>query len=498
MKRAIHQLLQLSLGLWMGCVGLSMAEETLAPKSELLTPVQERMQHAISIEFRDTPIDDVLLILAKQADVDIIKSPKVIGNVTATLTDIPLSEALENILAAHGYAFVTTANMIRVVPREEVLQTQEKRVSRVYRITYADVTEVEESLKKFISEGGSISANPGTSNIIVTDVESKIDAIDSFIEEIDRVTPQILVEARIYDVSSKDRIDLGVQWQAGTATSYGAAASGATLGNDLSGLGNAIYGDPSNTSPFSSVTNPFTTGAFNGNVNNASNTNALMRFGILNEHINIDAILRAEQEDIRAKLLANPRIMVLDNQEAQIKIVEEIPYQELTETSGGGAIGTTQFRDVGVELLVTPHLTREGLIRLILNPKFSVRTGDVLVGTGNNNVPAQPIIATRQTMTTALIRDQQTVVIGGMKKQDVSTQVNKVPILGDIPLLGELFKFRGESIVNSELVVFITPQIVTDQALTSTEQMHLENTNFSSPKIAQPKLLKDKTTEMNP
>jgi len=456
------------------------------------------MQHAISIEFRDTPIDDVLLILAKQADVDIIKSPKVIGNVTATLTDIPLSEALENILAAHGYAYITTANMIRVVPREDVLQTQEKRVSRVYRITYADVTEVEESLKKFISEGGSISANPGTSNIIVTDVESKIEAIDSFIEEIDRVTPQILVEARIYDVSSKDRIDLGVQWQAGTATSYGAPASGATLGNDLSGLGNAIYGDPSNTSPFSSVTNPFTTGAFNGNVNNASNTNALMRFGILNEHINIDAILRAEQEDIRAKLLANPRIMVLDNQEAQIKIVEEIPYQELTETSGGGAIGTTQFRDVGVELLVTPHLTREGLIRLILNPKFSVRTGDVLVGTGNNNVPAQPIIATRQTMTTALIRDQQTVVIGGMKKQDVSTQVNKVPILGDIPLLGELFKFRGESIVNSELVVFITPQIVTDQALTAAEQMHLENTNFSSPKIAEPKLLKDKTSKAKP
>ncbi|MGH2271582.1 secretin N-terminal domain-containing protein [Anaerohalosphaeraceae bacterium U12dextr] len=497
MKYALHQLLRLSLGLWMGGIGLGLAEDTQPPKNELLTPVQERMRHPISIEFRDTPIDDVLLILAKQADVDIIKSPKVIGNVTATLTDIPLSEALENILAAHGYAFITTANMIRVVPREDVLQAQEKKISRVYRITYADVTEVEESLKKFISEGGSISANPGTSNIIVTDVESKIEAIDSFIEEIDRVTPQILVEARIYDVSSKDRIDLGVQWQAGTATSYGAPTTG-TLGSNLSDMGNVIHGVPTDSSPFSSVTNPHATGTFSGNINNASNTNALMRFGILNEHVNIDAILRAEQEDIRAKLLANPRIMVLDNQQAQIKIVEEIPYQELTETSGGGAIGTTQFRDVGVELLVTPHLTREGLIRLILNPKFSVRTGDVLVSTGNNNVPAQPIIATRQTMTTALIRDQQTVVIGGMRKQDVSTQVNKVPLLGDIPLLGELFKFRGESIINSELVVFITPQIVTDQVLTAAEQVHLENTHFDSPKIAEPKLLKDNSTDLKP
>ncbi|MEN6307433.1 MAG: secretin N-terminal domain-containing protein [Anaerohalosphaeraceae bacterium] len=493
MRLKTNQLLASILGLWIVSVGPLMAEEAQSANKELLTPVQQRMQQVISIDFRDTPIDDVLLIMAKQADVDIIKSPKVIGNVTATLTEVPLTEALENILAAHGYAFITTTNMIRVVPKEEVLQTQEKKISRVYRITYADVQDVEAALKKFISQEGSISSNPGTSNIIVTDVESKIDAIDSFIEEIDRVTPQIMVEARIYDVSSKDRLDLGVQWQAGTATSYGAPTTG-TLGTDVSSLGNVIHGDPATGSPFSSVTNPFTTGTFNGNVNNASNTDALMRFGILNEHINIDAILRAEQEDIRAKLLANPRIMVLDNQQAQIKIVEEIPYQELTETSGGGAIGTTQFRDVGVELLVTPHLTREGLIRLILNPKFSVRTGDVLVGTGNNNVPAQPIIATRETMTTALIRDTQTVVIGGMKKQDVSTQVNKVPLLGDIPLLGELFKFRGENIVNSELVVFITPKIVTDHTLTPTEQRHLDETSFGSPKTPEPKLIKIDTT----
>ncbi len=301
-----------------------MAEEAQPANKELLTPVQQRMQQVISIDFRDTPIDDVLLILAKQADVDIIKSPKVTGNVTATLTEVPLTEALENILAAHGYAFITTTNMIRVVPKEEVLQTQEKKISRVYRITYADVTEVEAALKKFISEEGSISSNPGTSNIIVTDVESKIDAIDSFIEEIDRVTPQIMVEARIYDVSSKDRLDLGIQWQAGTATSYGAPTTG-TLGTDVSSLGNVIHGDPATGSPFSSVTNPFTTGAFNGNVNNASNTDALMRFGILNEHMNIDAILRAEQEDIRAKLLANPRIMVLTISRPKSKSSRKFP-----------------------------------------------------------------------------------------------------------------------------------------------------------------------------
>ena len=470
------------------------AKEKWAPlKAELLTPVLQRMQQEISVDFKDTPIDDVLLILAKQANVDIIKSPKVVGTVTATLTEVPLSEALDNILASQGYAYIASQNMIRIVPKEEIVELREKKISRVYRVTYADVKEVEESLKKFISQEGAISSNPGTCNIIVTDVESKINAINSFMEEIDRITPQIMVEARIYDVSSKDRLDLGVRWSAGTMTSYGDTpnANSGSVGDQVGTLGNVINGLPTDTSPFASKTNPFTTGAFSGTVNQATNTNGLVRFGIMNENFNMDAILRAEQEDIRAKLLANPRIMVLDNQLAEIKIVEQIPYQELTQTSGGGNIGTTQFRDVGVELRVTPHLTREGLIRLILNPVFSVRTGDVLT-TGTSGVSSQPIVAKRETTTTALIKDLQTVVIGGLKKQDVNTQMNKIPLLGDIPLIGELFKFRGESTVNSELVIFITPSIVNAPILNETEKRQLESTNFESPNEPNPKISKAK------
>jgi type IV pilus secretin PilQ/predicted competence protein len=479
-KITLYRFLLISLAAVMG-IGGTVRAETPPIKAELLTPVQQRMQQEVSVDFRETPIEDVLRILAKQADVDIIKSPKVIGTVTATLTDVPLSEALENILASQGYSFVTTTNMIRVIPKEELTEAREKQVSRVYRVTYADVKEVEAALKKFISQEGSISSNPGTSNIIVTDSESKINAINSFIEEIDRVTPQILVEAKVYDITSKDNFDLGVQWNAGTATSYGAIPTGATLGSGYSSLGNVLYGNT--TSGFGTVTNPYTTGAFSGTTDNATATDALMRFGILNEHINIDAALRAAQEDIRAKLLASPRIMVLDNQQAEIKIVEEVPYQELTETSGGGNIGTTQFREVGVELRVIPHLTREGLIRLILNPKFSAQTGRTLSVTGGGNTSPQPIVAKREATTTALIKDGQTVVIGGLKKQDVSQQINKIPLLGDLPLLGLLFRFRGESTVNSELVVFITPAVVNTPVLTESEQRYLKDTVFETPRI---------------
>lgn len=452
-------------------------------KPELLTPVQQRMQQEISIDFRDTAIDDVLMIMAKQADVDIIKSPRVEGMVTATLTDIPLGEALSNILEAHGYTYITSENMIRVVPKDEVLEIREKIVSRVYRITYANVTQVEEALRKFISDRGSVSASISTSNIIVTDVESKVDAIEQFIGEIDRVTPQILVESKIYDISSQDNMDIGVEWQAGTNTGFLDGAEVYQNGSPLtSSIGNAYQ--PSST-------NPFTTGSFSGKTGK-TDTVGLLRYGIINEHINIDFALHAKQEDIRAKLLANPRILCLDNERAEIKIIEQIPYQELTESSAGGSIGTTAFRDVGVELRVTPHLTRDGMIRMDLNPKFSVVTGEVVIQ-GTNGTSPQPIVASREETTTALIEDGQTVVIGGLKKQDVTAQVNKIPLLGDLPLLGGMFRFEGESTINSELVIFITPHLINETALTPDEQRILDDIQFVSPSNPDTKLGKADT-----
>lgn len=452
------------------CLG-SWVEGAEVSKPELLSPVQQRMQQEISLDFKDTPIDDVLMIMAKQADVDIIKSPRVEGTVTATLTDVPLSEALTNILESHGYAYLTTENIVRVVPQSEIHEVREKIVSRVFRITYADVRDVEKALKKFVSDEGAISANPGTSNIIVTDVESKIKAISSFIEEIDRVTPQILVEARIYDVSSQDALDLGVEWQAGTHTSFGMPTTDQIFGNDYSTVGN-ILGPVLDTA----IGSEFATGI------SQADTSGLIRFGVINDHIQLDALVHAGQDDVRAKLLANPRVLVLDNEQAEIKIVEEIPYQELTQSTDGGAVGTTEFRDVGVELRVTPHLTREGLIHLRLNPKFSTTVGTVNIVSGGDTIP-QPIVATRETTTTALIKDNETVVIGGLKKQEKLQEISKIPLLGDLPILGLLFSFEGEKTVNSELVVFITPHLVEEPGLTSAEQRQLADSVYVEPSL---------------
>ncbi len=444
-------------------------EEPNGVKAEILTTLEQRMQKRISVDFRDTPIDDVVRIMAEQADVDVVKSPKVTGTVTAKLTNVPLEEALRNILAANGYDYVMSKNMIRIAPAAEITQEAEKLVNKIYRITYADIKEVEKALSKFISQRGSISTNPGTSNIIVTDTESKIKAIDTFIAEIDRITPQILVEARIYDITCTDKLDLGVEWNAGRNTQY---YSGGEAVIPPGTLGANPTGD----------TSPFTTGVFTGATGKTAGTSGLLKFGWLKNNLDIDVLIRAQQNLVNAKLLANPRILVLDNETAQIEITSEIPYQELTETSGGGNIGSTSFKNIGVMLKVTPHLTRDEKIRLKVVPEFSVKTGDVTFSQSGGFEYPVPIVDKRTAQTTLLIDNGRTVVLGGMRKKEAIKAVNKIPLLGDIPILGYLFRFEGEDVVNSELVVFITPFVVEEPKLSEIEQQQYQVTNFPGPK----------------
>lgn len=428
------------------------AEDT--GQREVLTTLEQRMLKKISIDFRNTPIDDVIRIMAEQADVDIVKSPQVTGNVTATLTNVPLGEALDNVLAAHGYGYITGKNMIRIAPVSEIDVKAERLDSKIYHITYANVEEVEKALKKFISNRGSLSSNPGTSHIIVTDTETNIKAINTFIEEIDRITPQVLIEARVYDITSRDKLDLGVEWDAGRRTSYYAGE------------------------PVSGKTDPFIVGGWEGATNKTQeSTLGFFRFGLLNDSVDIDIQLKAEMEDIDAKLLANPRILVLDNETAFFDIVTENPYIERT-ISGTMITETVKFKNVGVRMEVTPHITREGMLRLHIVPEFGVVVTRVLAGSSD-----VPVVDTRKINTIALVKDDQTVVLGGLRKKEVSKQANKVPLLGDIPVVGGLFRFEGEDTAVNELVVFITPHIIKDQVLSESEQRAYEATNFEGPEI---------------
>jgi len=444
-------------------------EEKLTRRSsegQVSTDLEQQMMKRVCIDVNDVSIDIVIRQLAEQAGVNLIKSPKVTGNVTVTLTDVSLEEALRCILDMHGSDYIIGKNIIRILSRDEMPEIYERLETRTFEIKYANISEVVKALKEIVSKppDGMVSSVQGTSIIIVSDVENKIKDIEKLIEKIDRMTPQILVEARIYDITSKDKLDLGVEWQAGLATTYGATG--------VTGVG---------ANPTAGEINPFMTGIFSGATGKTSGTSGALRFGWLNAGVDIDVLLRAQQNDIDAKLLANPRILVLDNETASIKIISELPYQELTESALGGSMGTTAFKEVGVELVVTPHLAAaDEMIRLNLKPTFSVKVSDVTFKTAGLEYP-QPVVDKRAADTTLLIKNGQTVVLGGLRKKEVTQQTNKIPLLGDMPLLGALFRFEGEDTIISELVVFITPRIVEQPVMSKTEQQQFEVTEFKGP-----------------
>ncbi|MBN2181278.1 MAG: hypothetical protein JW715_05140 [Sedimentisphaerales bacterium] len=460
-------LVALILFLGLGMTGITRAAQdaqAVEAEEKDMTVVQQKMLQRVSVDFSKTPIDEVIRALAMQADLDIVKGPDITGEVTATLTDVPLEEAMNQILTAYGCGFVASENVIRIVPASQLTEETERTISKIYRITYADVKQVEQALTKVISKRGSIASSPGSSNIIVTDTESKIKAIDEFITEIDRVTPQILVEVRIYDVKNTDELELGVEWAAGRNSGYGTQATG----GPITGY---------------SRTAPYVTSTFDSTTQQVGSTGTL-DLGLITRHVDVDILMSAIQQQDSAKLLANPRIIVLDNETASFKAIEEIPYQRLQQ-GGYQSFGTTEFKEVGVELEVTPHLATNGMVRLHIIPVFSVQVDTVeitTIGTGGASITSpQPVVDKREANTIALVKDGQTVVIGGLRKQTVTQLITKVPLLSDIPLLGWLFTYEGEETINSELVVFITPRIIEEPVLTEAEQQYLGATEVVSP-----------------
>ena len=482
---------------------------------------QQGLQTKITYSCVNVPIDTVLMELAKQANIDIVKSPKVIGNVTVKVTDVPLEEALTNILAAYDYTYIATENMIRVIPVSEITAVKDPLITRIYRITYADANEVAKALGSFVSERGKVALNKGTSHIIVTDTESKIKGIDKFISEIDLMTSQVLVDVRIYDITSNEGFEFEPAWRAGrntplkttdvskidTDTDYPKTINETTTHTETTS-GNyrdADDGPPSSFTVTGAETKttelprgsyldttteryttmrrkPFVGGSFD------SISGGTLNFSLLNDAVDVELALNILHKQVEAKLLANPRVLVLDNETANFEIIREIPYRELRQVAREDPITYTAFKNVGVQLKVTPHITGDGMIKLHIVPEFGV-----LVSKDSNGVPT---VDTRRADTIALVKDSQTIVIGGLRKRETSKDISKVPLISDIPLLGALFKSETETKVTRELVVFITPRIVTEPTLSETEKKQLDATEFASPDITETKPVNETNVEI--
>ncbi|MEW6675617.1 MAG: type IV pilus secretin PilQ [Nitrospirota bacterium] len=410
----------------------------------------------ISLDFQDADIVPIFRLLADISGYNIVVSPEVKGRLTMKLINVPWDQALDIILKTFSLGKSVEGNIIRIAPTtvfakesEDKAKAKEAEIkaepieTRVFPVSYADVDKIETTLKnsKALSSRGSISTDKRTSSIIVKDVASSMPEIESLIKTLDTPTPQVMIEARIVEAETTSIKDLGIQWgflwspPDSRLTVGGIKTAEQTPGGTKALLGRGTFRDYPLIVNFPSAADTSGGGAIGLGYLNASQTFVL------------DLQLSALESARKGKIISSPKIMTIDNEKATIKQGKKIPVQTVS------AEGTqTQFIDMSLELTVTPHMTPDGSISMKIDSKKNEALTETVGGI--------PVMGTSEATTQVIIKDGETIVIGGIFKTTESESESGVPGLSKIPILGWLFKKERTDITQSELLIFITPRIV--------------------------------------
>ncbi|MEO1497188.1 MAG: secretin N-terminal domain-containing protein [Planctomycetota bacterium] len=297
-----------------------------------------------------------------------------------------------------------------------------------FRTHFVPAADAQVALNVVLSPQGRIAAIDNEDRLLVVDYAENLSMVEAVLSRIDRPRPQVKIQALIYDINLTDIEEIGVNWNALTSGSLG---DDGAPGSGDGGLFNTVT-----KAPF-----------------DAAGTGGTFTFFSLNADFNLQAVVLALQQADDSRLLASPNVTVIDNEEATFQSVSEIPFQQLTQTGAGGQIGTTSFRDAGITLKVTPKVANDRSVDMKISPEFSRLTGFT---PGDN----QPIIDRRTATTRVRVQNGQTLMIGGLRQRNDVGDFDGVPLLKDLRYVGHLFRARETQIQESELVVFITPEIV--------------------------------------
>ncbi|HUO81513.1 MAG TPA: type IV pilus secretin PilQ [Gammaproteobacteria bacterium] len=443
-----------------------------APQAEA---AREYTGERLTLNFQDIETRAVLQLLADVSQQNIVVSDSVQGNVTLRLQNVPWDQALDIVLRTKGLDMRRRDNVILVAPAEEIaarerqelqarkdLQELEPLRFEFLQVNYAKASDLAtllaaEGRNALLSERGSVSIDERTNTLLLQDTPERLGDIRRLVQTLDIPVHQVLIESRIVIVNDDFSRQLGVRLGATAVTDNSSdgliSVSGSAAGNDTiinSGLGNI-----QNTGQPFPVATPALNDRFNVNlpVNNPAGRIAL---AILDEDYLIDLELSALQAEGRGEIVSTPRVIAVNRKEASIEQGVEIPFQE---AASSGAT-TTQFKKAVLSLKVTPQITPDG--RIILDMIVSQDSvGEQVPSATGGFVPS---INTREVITQVLVNDGETVVLGGIYETERRETANKVPILGDIPGLGVLFRSTQRDSNKAELLIFVTPRILREGA----------------------------------
>ena len=440
----------------------------------------------LSLNFQNIEVRALLQVIADFTNFNVVTSDTVTGNVTLRLKDVPWDQALDIILQAKGLGLRKSGNVILIAPKDELnakekieleakaqIASLEPLRTQSFQLNYAKAADVAAGLSG--QAGGSSSGGGGSSNsrvlsargsmffeartnqLFVSDTPSHLQAIQDMITKIDIPVRQVLIEARIVIADDSFGRSLGVKLGALDSSlrkgnypgySIGSGDTRIAVGGNQVAVGSGT--GQGSTSAFSDTNFVNLPASTQGGFNPASFALSLFSAS-MDRYLNLE--ISALEADGKGKVVSSPRVITADQQKALIEQGEEIPYNVAT-SSGATSI---QFRKANLKLEVTPQITPEGSVILDV---------DVTKDSRGNTTPAGFAINTKHVQTKVLVENGGTVVIGGIFEQSDREDVTKVPYLGDVPYLGNLFKTRTKSSTKTELLIFLTPKMVTERTTT--------------------------------
>lgn len=414
----------------------------------------------MSLNIKDADIHNVIRSIAKVSGTNIVMSDEISGNLSIVLDQVPWDQALEIILKSKGLDYEKDGNIIRVAPRETIAaerkadiernQIKEKLkpvMIRLITVNHADGVAMVEQVKNVLSERGTVNFDQRTNTLIIKDVDVNIDAAEDLVRRLDTQTPQVLIEARIVEVNKVNEREFGIQWGGQMLQSTG-------LGNPtglyfpsavgIKGGADDLQVRPKGVpdTPNFIVNLPATVGVGSGGALG-------LTLGSVDSAFNLNVRLSAAATRGTVKIISSPKITTLDNKLAIISQGVSIPISQI---SAQGV--QTTFFDATLKLEVTPHVTQDGNIYLQL--KANNDTPDFQ----NVGSRGDPTILKKQASTQVLLKDGETTVIGGIYTSNSGTATVEFPILGQIPIIGVLFRNDSSRSQRNELLIFITPRVV--------------------------------------
>ncbi|HHF2997804.1 TPA: type IV pilus secretin PilQ [Vibrio diabolicus] len=434
-----------------------------APDKSIL----EKEGKLISINFQDIPVRNVLQLIADYNQFNLVVSDSVEGNLTLRLDGVPWQQVLDIILQVKGLDKRVDGNVILVAPTDELdlrekqqlekqqlEQTMGELSSEIIKVNFAKASDIAEMINgegniSMLSERGSMTIDERTNSLLIRELPENIEVIREIIESLDIPVKQVQIEARIVTINEGNMDELGIRW--GFTSINGNNTVGGSIENNLATIG--LYngggegedggdGDGVGIDDFLNVNLAATT---------PNATSIAFQVAKLGSDTLLDLELSALQQESKAEIISSPRLITTNKKPAYIEQGTEIPY---LESSSSGAT-TVTFKKAVLSLKVTPQITPDN--RLVLDLSVTQDRPGQVVKTGTGEAVA---IDTQRIGTQVLVNNGETVVLGGIFQHSITNSVDKVPLLGDLPLLGALFRRSYENVGKSELLIFVTPKVV--------------------------------------